>query len=79
MEKIGTILAVLVMVAVVAALIIPKYIDLNRYRPRITSELEKAMGGKVTLGHLSWGISNGVWLMADGFTSRGATVFPVLW
>jgi uncharacterized protein involved in outer membrane biogenesis len=34
------------------------------------------MGGKVTLGHLSWGISNGVWLKADGFTSKGATAFP---
>jgi uncharacterized protein involved in outer membrane biogenesis len=34
------------------------------------------MGGKVTLGHLSWGISNGVWLEADGFTSKGATAFP---
>ena len=52
------------MVAVTAALIIPKLIDLNRYKGLITSEIEKAMGGKVTLGHLSWGVSNGIWLEA---------------
>ena len=75
-KKIGIILTVLLVVAVVAALIIPEFIDLNRYNGLITSELEKAMGGKVTLGHLSWGISNGVWLEADGFTTRGTTVFP---
>ena len=75
-KKIGIILAVLMVVAVSVALIIPHFLDLNRYNERITTELEKAMGGKVTLGHLSWGISNGVWLEADGFTTRGATVFP---
>ena len=75
-KRIGIILSVLLVVAVAAALIVPKFIDLNRYNSLITSELEKAMGGEVTLGHLSWGISNGVWLMADGFASRGATVFP---
>jgi uncharacterized protein involved in outer membrane biogenesis len=63
-------------VAIAAVLIIPQFFDLNRYNGLITSELEKAMGGKVTLGQLSWGISNGVWLQAEGFTSKGATVFP---
>jgi uncharacterized protein involved in outer membrane biogenesis len=75
-KKVGIVLAVLMVVAVAAALIIPQFFDLNRYNGLITSELEKAMGGKVTLGHLSWGISNGVWLQADGFTSKGATAFP---
>jgi uncharacterized protein involved in outer membrane biogenesis len=75
-KKVGIVLAVLLVVAIAAALIIPQFFDLNRYNGLITSELEKAMGGKVTLGHLSWGISNGVWLQADGFTSKGATAFP---
>ena len=76
-KKVGIVLAVLMVVAIAAALIIPQFFDLNRYNGLITSELEKAIGGKVTLGHLSWGISNGVWLEADGFTSKGATSFPV--
>jgi uncharacterized protein involved in outer membrane biogenesis len=75
-KKVGIVLAVLMAVAIAAALIIPQFFDLNRYNELITSELEKAIGGKVTLGHLSWGISNGVWLKADGFTSKGATAFP---
>jgi len=75
-KKVGIVLAVLLVVAIAAALIIPQFFDLNRYNGLITSELEKAMGGKVTLGELSWGISNGVWLKADGFTSKGSTAFP---
>ena len=75
-KKIGIILAVLTVIAVTAALIIPKLIDLNRYKGLITSEIEKAMGGKVTLGHLSWGVSNGIWLEAEGFASKDATIFP---
>ncbi|MHC4843423.1 MAG: AsmA family protein [Planctomycetota bacterium] len=75
-KKVGIVLAVLLVVVIAAALIIPQFFDLNRYNELITSELEKAMGGTVTLGPLSWGISNGVWLKVDGFTSKGATAFP---
>jgi len=75
-KKIGIILAVLTVIAIAAALIVPRFIDLNRYNGLITSKLEAAMGGKVTLGHLSWGITNGVWLEADGFALKGATSFP---
>ncbi|MEJ2233080.1 MAG: AsmA-like C-terminal domain-containing protein [Syntrophobacterales bacterium] len=74
-KKARIILAVLAVVVIAGVLIIPKLIDPNRYKGQITSELEEAMGGKVTLGHLYWGIKNGVWLEADGFTVKGATVF----
>jgi hypothetical protein len=75
-KKVGIVLAIVLVVVIAAALIIPQFFDLNRYNGLITSELEKAMGGEVTLGPLSWGISNGVWLKADGFTSKRATAFP---
>lgn len=75
-KKARIILAVLAVVVIAAVLMIPKLIDPNRYRGQITSELEEAMGGEVTLGRLSWGIANGVWLEADGFTVKGATGFP---
>jgi len=75
-KKVGIILAVIAVIVIAAALIIPRFIDLNRYNGLITSQLEEAMGGKVTLGHLSWGITNGVWLEADGFVLKGATRFP---
>ena len=75
-KKFGIILAVLAVFVITAALIIPKFIDLNRYNGFITSELEAATEGKVTLGHLKWGISNGVWVEADGFALKKASCFP---
>ncbi len=75
-KKIGTILAVLALVVIAAALMVPRFIDLNRYNGLITSKLEAATGGKVTLGPLKWGITNGVWLEADGFALKGATSLP---
>ena len=75
-KKIGIILAVLALVVIAAALIVPRFIDLNRYHGLITSKLEAATGGKVTLGPLKWGITNGVWLEADGFALKGSTSFP---
>ena len=75
-KKVGIILAVLVLIVIAAALIVPRFIDLNRYNGFITSQLEAATGGKVTLGPLNWGISNGVWLEVDGFALKGAPSFP---
>jgi uncharacterized protein involved in outer membrane biogenesis len=75
-KKVGIILAVLAVILIAAALIVPRFIDLNRYNGFITSQLEAATGGKVTLGPLSWGISNGLWLEADGFTLKGSNRFP---
>jgi uncharacterized protein involved in outer membrane biogenesis len=75
-KKVGIVLAIVLVVMIAAALIIPQFFDLNRYNGLITSELEKTMGGKVTLGQLSWGISNGIWLEANGFSSKGGTAFP---
>lgn len=75
-KKGGIILAVLAVIVIAAALIVPRFIDLNRYNGFITSQIEAATGGKATLGPLNWGISNGVWLEADGFALKGATRFP---
>jgi uncharacterized protein involved in outer membrane biogenesis len=75
-KKVGIILAVLTVIVIAAALIVPRFIDLNRYNGFITSQLEAVTGGKVTLGPLNWGITNGVWLEADGFALKGATGFP---
>ncbi|UCG14574.1 MAG: AsmA-like C-terminal domain-containing protein [Deltaproteobacteria bacterium] len=75
-KKIGIVLAVLTLVLIAAALIIPRLVDLNRYNGLISSEIEKATGGRVTLGHLAWGISKGIWLEADRFAVESATVFP---
>ena len=75
-KKVGLILSILASLCIAAVLIIPKVIDLNRYNDRIVSEIEKAIGGEVTLGSMSWGISNGIWLEANGFSIKDATAFP---
>ena len=59
-QKLGIAAAVFALLVVVAAVIIPKLIDLNRYRGLIVTELEKAVEGKVEIGSLAWGISNGI-------------------
>ena len=50
---------------------------MNRYNGLIVSSLEKALGGKVRLGHIRWGISEDIWIEIDGFSVVGNTAFPV--
>jgi AsmA protein len=45
-------LLIVVALLVVAALVLPSLLDVNRYRPQIQSELEKRLGRKVTLGNM---------------------------
>ena len=67
----GAIVLVLIIIAVAAPLIL----DLNRYHGLIVSEVEKAVGGTVKLGRISWGITHRVWLAVDGFSVVGASAF----
>jgi hypothetical protein len=76
-KKTGVVLAILAGVFVLAAIIIPKVLDLNRYRGRIVAELESALGGQVTLGEITWGVSNGLWMRLHDLTVRDATAAPL--
>jgi hypothetical protein len=53
---------------IVSMLMLPKFLDLNRYKGFIVSKIQEATGGEVTLGKLSWKFSNGIWLNADEFS-----------
>jgi hypothetical protein len=64
-------------VIIVAAIVVPRLVDLNRYRGDIESGIESALGGNVVLGNISWGIANGIWLKADLLTIRDATAVPL--
>ena len=74
-KKLGIILAIVVVIGVVAALLVPRLVDPNQYHGRIVSEVQKAVGGEVRLGHIKWGISKDVWVEVDGFSVWGATLF----
>ncbi len=67
----------LVFILISAAFLIPKLVDLNRYRGWLVSIIEDAVEGEVKLGHITWGISDGIWLATDQFSITGASAFPV--
>jgi uncharacterized protein involved in outer membrane biogenesis len=76
-KKLGIVLGALAVLIAAAMIIVPKLLDLNRYNSLITRQVEKALGGKVRLGHISWGIAKGLYIEADGFSISNASIFPL--
>ncbi len=52
MRKLGIAIAVVVVLLVAGALIVPRLIDANQYHEQIQSQLEKRLGRQVTLGKM---------------------------
>jgi uncharacterized protein involved in outer membrane biogenesis len=75
-KKLGIILGVLALVLIIIGIVTPMFLDLNRYHGFIVSEVEKAVGGKVKLGRISWGLTHRLWLEVDGFSIIDASAFP---
>lgn len=71
------ILVILVFILISAAFSIPKFLDPNQYKGWITSKIEDAAQGEVNIGHITWGISDGIWIRADAFSITGAATVPV--
>ena len=76
-KKLAIALGILVLLAIIASLLLPKLIDPNQYHGRIVLELEKALGGRARIGHITWGILKGLWLEIDGFEINGASALPL--
>src|SRR5512140_1649362 len=53
MRKLGIAIAVIVVVLIVAALIVPHLIDVNQYHGQIQAQLQKRLGRQVTLGKMA--------------------------
>ncbi|CAB1068541.1 hypothetical protein D1AOALGA4SA_400 [Olavius algarvensis Delta 1 endosymbiont] len=75
-KKFGIFLGILALILVIIGIALPMVLDLNRYHGLIVSEVEKAVGGKVKLGRISWGITHRIWLEVDGFSIIDASAFP---
>jgi uncharacterized protein involved in outer membrane biogenesis len=75
-KKLGIILGILALVLIIIGIVTPMFLDLNRYHGFIVSEVEKAVGGKVKLGRISWGLTHRLWLEVDGFSIIDASAFP---
>jgi uncharacterized protein involved in outer membrane biogenesis len=56
MRKLGIVILVILILVIAAALIVPRFIDINRYRPQIQAQLEKRLGRPVTLGEMNLGL-----------------------
>ena len=74
-KKTGIVTAILVLVLVVIGIAAPRILDLNRYHDLIVSEVQKATGGQITLGRISWGFTHRLWLEVDGFSIANASAF----
>ena len=70
------VLAVLAVAVAAVALLLPRIVDLNKYRAPITARIEQATGGEASVGSISWGIANGLRLQVEGLTLRNAAVLP---
>jgi hypothetical protein len=64
-------LAVTVGVFLAIALGLPRLIDLDRYRESLASVASKNLGATVELGHIHWGMGNGLWLKVESLTVTG--------
>jgi uncharacterized protein involved in outer membrane biogenesis len=52
MRKLGIAIAVIVVLLIAGALLVPRLIDVNEYHSQIQSQLEKRLGRQVTLGNM---------------------------
>lgn len=77
MKKLGIVLGAIAVLIVAAMIIVPKLLDLNRYNSLITKQIEKALGGKVRLGNLSWGFTTDLYVEAEGFSISNASAIPL--
>ena len=75
-KRIGISLIIILILIVVGIFTIPKLIDPNNYNELIVNNIEEALGGQISLGHISWGIANGIWFEVDGFSIVGAPDIP---
>src|SRR5215831_14437412 len=74
MRKLGIGVLILVVLVLAAALIVPRFIDINHYHGQIQAELEQALNRQVSTGHMSLNlfppsvsIQNAVIAEAPGF------------
>jgi uncharacterized protein involved in outer membrane biogenesis len=75
-KRIGISLIILLILVVVGIFTLPKLIDPNNYHDLIVKNMKEAIGGEVSLGHISWGIANGIWVEVDGLSIVDAPDIP---
>jgi len=77
LKRYTIVLAVLCLLVIVAAIVIPRFLDLNRYRDSIVAQIGEAIDGDAGIGSISWSIANGLTIEAEDFYIADAALFPV--
>jgi hypothetical protein len=75
-NRLLTSLAVAGIVVVSTYFVLLKIVNLNQYHDDVVTAIQGLTGGKVSLGHMSWGITDGIWIDVQGLTIRDANFVP---
>jgi uncharacterized protein involved in outer membrane biogenesis len=70
------VLAVLIVVVVGLAVVVPMLVDVNRYRPEVVKHLEEETGKPVQIGHLALQVFPSVAIRVDDFSMGNPPGFP---
>ncbi|HXX22570.1 MAG TPA: AsmA family protein [Terriglobia bacterium] len=70
------ILIFLVVTLVALAVIVPRLLDVDRYRPQVVGLIEKQMGKPTEIGHLTLTVFPRLSIRVDDFTLRNPAGFP---
>jgi len=76
MRKAAIAAAVVILVAVLAAVVVPRLVSLESLKPRIVAALEQKTGRKVGLGRLSLSLFPGIGVTVSGLTVSGDLRHP---
>ena len=70
------ILVFLIVTLVVIVVIVPRLFDVDRYRPQVAALIEKQLGRRATIGHLTLTVLPRLSIRADDFTLTNPAGFP---
>jgi hypothetical protein len=73
---IGTLALLVIGVLVVLLVVIPRLVDIDRYRPEVVAQIENATGKKTEIGHLSLSLLPVLAVRVDQFALANPPGFP---
>jgi uncharacterized protein involved in outer membrane biogenesis len=75
-RKVVTVALLLVGLLAVLLVVVPRLVDIDRYRPEVVAQIEKAAGKKTEIGHLSLSILPTLSIRVDEFALGNPPGFP---
>jgi hypothetical protein len=75
-KVIVTLVLLLVGLLAVLVIVVPRLVDIDRYRPEVVAQIEKATGKKTEIGHLSLSILPTLSIRVDEFALGNPPGFP---